>query len=97
MRAGLSRYVPGLQALVQVGVDLIAPAATSVANDCTRGPCGGGEAAACSDVRGRPGDRALGAVWLGLGVVVARASQTAAQLAHDHDRRGNVRGRAPWA
>src|SRR5271166_6506385 len=35
-----SRYVPGLRA-AQVSA-VVAPAATSVANDCTRGPCGGG-------------------------------------------------------
>jgi hypothetical protein len=38
-----SRYVPGRGA-VQVRA-VVAPAATSVENDCTRGPCVGGEKA----------------------------------------------------
>src|SRR5579871_3613458 len=35
-----SRYVPGRKALHVSAV--VTPAATSVPNDCTRGPCGGG-------------------------------------------------------
>src|SRR6266550_2801919 len=35
------RYVPGLR-FNQVNGGLVAPAATSVENDCTRGPCCGG-------------------------------------------------------
>src|SRR5581483_2163280 len=58
------RYVPGRSALHVSGV--VAPAATSVANDCTRGPCGGGT--------NDPGAPAVGQVtvrfeWDGLGTL----------------------------
>src|SRR5256885_8731960 len=67
------RYVPGRGA-VQVSV-AVPPAATSVENDCTRGPCAGGVPA---PVIGAPGGSAAmghvsgcAFVWSGLGVDVA--------------------------
>src|ERR1700745_3229839 len=62
------RYVPGRR-VAHAGRSVVAPAATSVENDCTRGPCGGAST---------PGPPAIGHVvapcaleWSGLGVVVA--------------------------
>ena len=68
--------------------DVVAPAATSVENDWTRCPCAGGVA---------PAPPAIGQVvapgrweWAGLGVVFAvYVAETAAQLAHDHQRGGH--------
>src|SRR5437879_4819232 len=67
------RYVPGRRA-AQVSA-VVPPAATSVENDCTRGPCGGGVP---TPVRGAPGaSPAMGhvsgwaMVWSGLAVEVA--------------------------
>src|SRR5215469_14765362 len=62
-----SRYVPALG--FTQSRDVVAPDATSVANDCTRGPWGGGLFA------GSPGPPATGQVsvcgpWVGLGIVV---------------------------
>ena len=67
------RYVPGRRAVQVTAV--VAPAATSVENDCTRGPCGGGVP---TPVIGAPGGSpAMGhvsgcaLVWSGLAVDVA--------------------------
>src|SRR6267378_6127751 len=76
------RYVPGRRAS-QVSA-VVAPAATSVENDCTRGPCAGGVPA---PVSGAPGaSPAMGQVtgcalvWSGLGVQVAPLVAVAAML-----------------
>jgi hypothetical protein len=64
------RYVPGLRGFVREPKvsAVIVPAATSVENDCTRGPCAGGVPLVRGSAMGHVTDCAL--LWSGLGVVV---------------------------
>src|SRR6266403_5966689 len=61
------RYVPGRRAVQVRGV--VAPAATSVENDCTRGPCAGGVPFVVGSAMCQVTDCAL--LWSGLSVEVA--------------------------
>jgi hypothetical protein len=63
------RYVPGFGA-VQFKL-VVAPAATSVANDWTRLPCGGGVFAPSPESLLDAGHVSVCTGWAGLGVVVA--------------------------